>query len=52
MDHYLGEEGVQNILSLRFANTAYEPLWNRHHVKSVLIDFKEEFGAEVLLPLY
>lgn len=29
MDHFLGEETVQNILALRFANPIFEPIWNR-----------------------
>ena len=29
IDHYLGKETVQNILALRFANTMFEPIWNR-----------------------
>jgi glucose-6-phosphate 1-dehydrogenase len=29
IDHYLGKETVQNILALRFANTFFEPIWNR-----------------------
>jgi len=31
---------------LRFANSIYEPVWNRHHIKSVLITFKEDFGMQ------
>jgi len=27
MDHFLGEETVQNIMVLRFANAIFEPLW-------------------------
>eukprot|EP01088_Endostelium_zonatum_P002302 TRINITY_DN1282_c0_g1_i4.p1 TRINITY_DN1282_c0_g1~~TRINITY_DN1282_c0_g1_i4.p1 ORF type:complete len:495 (+),score=149.13 TRINITY_DN1282_c0_g1_i4:186-1487(+) len=46
IDHYLGKEMVQNLMVLRFANTIYEPVWNRHHIKSVLITFKEDFGMQ------
>ena len=31
IDHYLGKETVQNILVLRFANTIFEPIWNRNY---------------------
>src|SRR5262249_49602525 len=30
IDHYLGKETVQNVLVLRFANSIFEPIWNRH----------------------
>src|SRR5690606_13236623 len=30
IDHYLGKETVQNMLVLRFANTIFEPVWNRN----------------------
>ena len=30
IDHYLGKETVQNIMVLRFANTIFEPIWNRN----------------------
>src|SRR5262249_14585583 len=45
-DHYLGKETVQNILALRFANTIYEPVWNRRHVDNVQITVAEEVGME------
>ncbi|MCH7766775.1 MAG: glucose-6-phosphate dehydrogenase, partial [Acidobacteria bacterium] len=31
IDHYLGKETVQNLLVLRFANTIFEPVWNRNY---------------------
>ncbi len=32
IDHYMGKETVQNILALRFANSIFEPIWNRRYV--------------------
>lgn len=46
IDHYLGKEMVQNLMVLRFSNAIFEPLWNRDHIKSVTITFKENFGTE------
>lgn len=46
IDHYLGKEMVQNLVILRFSNAIFEPLWNRNHVKSVIITFKEDFGTK------
>eukprot|EP01138_Halocafeteria_seosinensis_P002329 gb/GECG01002386.1/.p1 GENE.gb/GECG01002386.1/~~gb/GECG01002386.1/.p1 ORF type:complete len:1013 (+),score=120.11 gb/GECG01002386.1/:1-3039(+) len=46
IDHYLGKEMVQNLMILRFANSVFEPLWNRHHISTVQITFKEPFGVE------
>ena len=44
IDHYLGKETVQNLLYLRFANSVFEPLWNRRYVERVEIDVLEEEG--------
>jgi glucose-6-phosphate 1-dehydrogenase len=46
IDHYLGKETVQNILVTRFANTIFEPLWNRNYVDHVQITVAEEVGLE------
>ena len=46
IDHFLAKELVQNLMTLRFANAIFEPLWNRHYIKSVQITFKENFGVE------
>jgi len=46
IDHYLGKETVQNILALRFANTIFEPLWNRNYIDHVQITVAESLGIE------
>jgi glucose-6-phosphate 1-dehydrogenase len=42
IDHYLGKETVQNIFALRFANSIFEPLWNRNFVDHIQITVAEE----------
>ena len=44
IDHYLGKETVQNMLALRFANTLFEPVWNRNFVDNVQITAAEDLG--------
>jgi glucose-6-phosphate 1-dehydrogenase len=42
IDHYLGKETVQNILTLRFGNLLWEPLWNNHYIDHVQIVVSEK----------
>src|SRR5581483_11879252 len=46
IDHYLGKETVQNILSFRFANALWEPLWNAKYVDHVELTVAEAIGVE------
>jgi len=46
IDHYLGKDTVQNILVFRFANTIFEPLWNRNYIDHVQISVLEDLGVE------
>jgi glucose-6-phosphate 1-dehydrogenase len=44
IDHYLGKETVQNLLAFRFANSIFEPIWNRRYIDHVQITVAEEIG--------
>lgn len=46
VDHYLGKEGVQNLLALRFGNALLEPLWNARFIEQVQITVAESIGLE------
>ncbi len=46
IDHYLGKDVVQNLMVLRFANSVFEPVWNRRHVEAVTINWQEDVGLE------
>jgi glucose-6-phosphate 1-dehydrogenase len=46
IDHFLGKMGTGEILYLRFANSAFEPIWSRQHIASIQITMAESFGVE------
>jgi glucose-6-phosphate 1-dehydrogenase len=46
IDHYLGKDTVQNLLSFRFSNAIFESLWNRDRVESIQITVAEDLGIE------
>jgi glucose-6-phosphate 1-dehydrogenase len=46
IDHYLGKDTVQNILMFRFANTIFEPVWNRNYIDNIQITIAESIGIE------
>jgi glucose-6-phosphate 1-dehydrogenase len=46
IDHYLGKETVQNIFAFRFANSMFEPIWNRRYIDHVQITVSENIGVE------
>jgi glucose-6-phosphate 1-dehydrogenase len=45
IDHFLGKEPAMDILFLRFANSIFEPLWNRDHIQAVQVTMAEDFGV-------
>jgi glucose-6-phosphate 1-dehydrogenase len=52
IDHYLGKETVQNLLALRFANSLFEPLWNRGNIDHVQITVAEDLGVGGRIEFY
>lgn len=46
IDHYLGKEMVQNILTLRFENSIFSRIWDNQSIESVEITAAETVGVE------
>ena len=46
IDHFLGYKGLDEIRYLRFANTMFEPIWNRNYISSVHLTMAETFGVD------
>lgn len=45
VDHYLGKETVQNILTFRFANGIFEPIWNKNYIDHIQLTWAETKGV-------
>ena len=41
----MGKEVVLNLMTLRFSNTIFKPMWNREFIDTVQITFKEDLGT-------
>ena len=46
IDHYLGKDTVQNILTFRFGNAIFDPLFNNKYVDHLQITVAESVGME------
>ncbi len=46
IDHYLAKTMLQNILSFRFANNLFEPIWNKEYIEKIEIKLWETLGVE------
>jgi glucose-6-phosphate 1-dehydrogenase len=46
IDHYIAKETVQNMLMFRFANSIFEPLWNRSYIDHIQITVAETIGID------
>ena len=47
IDHYLGKEMLQNLITIRFANAVFEPIWNRRFIDNIQISSCEKLGVEL-----
>jgi len=46
IDHYLGKDAVQNLLTFRFTNVLFENSWSADDIESVHIRMFEDIGVE------
>jgi glucose-6-phosphate 1-dehydrogenase len=45
IDHYVAKWGIQNIMTFRFANTLFEPLWDNHSIDHIQITANETLSV-------
>jgi glucose-6-phosphate 1-dehydrogenase len=45
IDHYLAKETIQNILTFRFTNALFEPIWNNEHIEKMEIKLLEKLDV-------
>ena len=46
IDHYLGKDMIQSLLSLKFANPAFKHLWNKEFISNMQVTLAEDIGVE------
>jgi glucose-6-phosphate 1-dehydrogenase len=46
IDHYLAKETLQNILTFRFANAMFEPVWNGDAIERIDVELLESFDIK------
>ena len=46
IDHFLSSELVRRVVTLRFLNRVFEPIWNAVHVERVDISWLESLTLE------
>ena len=46
IDHYLAKDVLQDVLSFRFSNSLFEPLWNKEYIEKIEVKFFETLGME------
>ncbi|MEI6238579.1 MAG: glucose-6-phosphate dehydrogenase [bacterium] len=52
IDHYLAKESLQNILTFRFVNSLFEPLWNQKFIDRIHIRLLEKEEVGIRAPFY
>lgn len=46
IDHYLGKDMIQNLTSIRFGNSIFEPIWSKKYIDHIQISSAETLGVE------